>query len=113
MNSINKRLPDKLRYFDEDAYTNDYFLVQTNDSNDIISIALLTDAETGIGKYTLYGLYPGMSYDKACKLLSKSGWKLDSESYDKSYFYNPKDSNVSFYVTIIDDEIDLIVYMYT
>ena len=111
-NSINKLLPDKLRYYEDDAYTNDYFLIQTDDSDDIISIALLTDAESNIGKYTLYGLYPGMNYEKACGLLAKKGWKLDSESYDESYFYNPKNSNVSFYVTIIDDEIDLIIYMY-
>ena len=52
-------------------------------------------------------------YDKACDLLARNGWKLDLESNDESYFYNPKNSNVSFYVTIIDDEIDLIVYMYT
>lgn len=112
-NSINKRLSDKLRYYEDDAYTNDFFLVQTDDSDDIISIALLTDAESDIGKYTLYGLYPGMSYQKACKLLTEKGWKLDSESYDNSYFYNPKNSNVYFYVTIINDEIDLIVYAYT
>jgi hypothetical protein len=111
-NSINKLLPDKLRYYEDDAYTNDYFLVQTDDSDDIISIALLTDAESDIGKYTLYGLYPGMNYEKARDLLAKKGWKLDSESYDESYFYNPKNSNVSFYVTIINDEIDLIIYMY-
>ena len=111
IDEINKRLPDKLRYFDYDAYTNDYFLVQTDDRDNIISIALLTDAESDIGKYTLYGLYPSMDYKKASSLLINKGWKLDSESYDKSFFYNPKNSKVSFYVTIKDNQIDLVVYM--
>ena len=53
-----------------------------------------------------------MGYDKAKKMLTGKGWKLDSESYDKSYFYNPKNDNVSFYVTIENDAIDLVVYMY-
>ena len=110
--AVNKLLPDKLRYYDYDAYTNDFFLVQTNSSDKIISIALLTDAESDIGKYTLYGLYPGMGYDKAKKMLTGKGWKLDSESYDKSFFYNPKNDNVSFYVTIENDAIDLVVYMF-
>ncbi len=106
METVNHQLPDKLRYFDEDAYTNDFFLVLLNDNGGITTIALLTDAEESeIGKYTLFGVYPGMTLGSAKALLIAAGFHQSSTKHFISDF-----GGGEIDITLIDGKVDLITY---
>lgn len=106
---VNTQLPDKFRDFATNAYTNDYILLETDDNNDVISVALLTDAQAGIGKYTLFGLYPGMKYSTAVATVGNYGWGVQKTVDEWVYFINSLMPQKKLYVTVVGDKIDMII----
>lgn len=79
--NANKRLEDKLRAV-SGAYSNGYFSARTN------ALGRLNDINitAGDGKYTLFAVYPGLSFKKAAAQLKKLGWKQVKKQSD-TYFY--------------------------
>ena len=106
---VNKQISDKFRDFATNAYTNDYILLETDDNNDVISVALLTDAQAGIGKYTLFGLYPGMKYSTAVATVGNYGWGVQKTVDEWVYFINSLMPQKKLYVTVVGDKIDMII----
>ena len=90
------RFRDKFRYFDTDGgwytyYTNDYILVEVGKDGRIYSLSLLTDAKKGIGKYTLFGVYPGMPYLKAKTLLTSKGYLPNYDDDEDEFWVEEND----------------------
>lgn len=117
---VEKRFPDKFRLFESDSnhdyYTNDYVLLDVDDHwGEIWEISLLTDAKKGIGKYTLFGVYPGMGYSKAVRLIKKHGFERN-DYYSDYYLESDEEMFGSgpryVYITIKNGCIDLISYIH-
>jgi len=110
--SVNRRLPDRLRRVEEGGYANAFLLVRVDGEGDIRSITLLPDAGPDAGKYTLFGLCPGMDYDRACALLEQRGWQPEAGAGSERVFHNPEAPDLSVRVTLDGDGIDQVVYGY-
>lgn len=109
--TVNELIPDKFRYYRSNSYTNDYILVETNAAGKIVSVALLTDATSGIGKYTLFGLYPGIQRFVGVGILANYGWLPKNNLVNTNYYYNTSKPNEVVYLTYVNGKIDLILYM--
>ncbi len=107
MDNINRHLRDKLRYLDEDVYTNDYFMVMLEWYDEIRYLALVTDAESDIGKYTLFGVYPGMPFEEAVDLFIEAGFAQGDFVMPPTYFYRSTD-NMTIDVTVVEGKVDLV-----
>ena len=105
--NMNRQLSDKLRYLDEDVYTNDYFMVSLEWYDEIRYIALVTDAESDIGKYTLFGVYPGMPFEEAVDLFIEAGFAQGDFVMPPTYFYRSTD-NMTIDVTVVEGKVDLV-----
>ena len=109
-NDVKPHVPDRFRYFKDNAWTNDFVLVQLNQSSTITGVSLLTDAPRDIGKYTLFDVYPGLSRYRAISLLAKHGWHPSENSTTSQHFYKYGDPNTVVYVTYIGSSVDLVAY---
>ena len=109
---VNLRLERKLWWFDTSAYTNDYFMVELDQgTGKVNAIALLTDAEYGIGSYTLFGTYPGMEFNDAAAVLASHGWVYDYTYREYIYFSNAWLADKELVVTLEGSRLDLIAYL--
>lgn len=112
---VKYRFPDKFRRYTQSGqytyYTNDYVLVEVWDIDGTITqVSLLTDAKQGLGKYTVFGIYPNMSVSKACNILYKKGFDTDysiDEDSKNGLFQKGWDM---IYFTIKKGKLDLIKY---
>ena len=119
--TIRNRFIDEFRLFDDgypndgiDYYTNAYILLEvfTLNDNQVTSISLLTDAKEGIGKYTLFGIYPGIPISRAEEILKNEGYVGD-DLYNNYY---AKSGEIMYekynhvLLTVENDCVDLVSY---
>ncbi len=93
-------------------YTNDYILFEVDEkTNRITSLSLLTDAISGIGKFTLFGTYPGMRYNDAISRLGNYGWSAYKTSGEYVYLSKSSTNNPRLYISVINNALDMIIYI--
>lgn len=76
LSKMNAEVENGVTLVSDGFYSNEHFAITTNGEGIILSIWLYSDT---VGKYRIFGVYPGMAKSKVTGAMKANGWMLTSD----------------------------------